>query len=55
VWLAKNLGVGYVGLYLSTLAVLSFMALWLTRETRDLSLDNLADAKVSAAIETTSP
>ena len=39
VWLAKNEGVGAVGLYLSGLAVLTFVALWLSRETRDIPMD----------------
>jgi MFS family permease len=55
VWLAKNFGVGYVGLYLSSLAVLTFLALWLSRETRDMSLDNREDERVAVGIETTSP
>ncbi|HEY0635530.1 MAG TPA: MFS transporter [Gammaproteobacteria bacterium] len=56
VWLAKNHGVGYVGLYLSTLAVLTFMALWLSRETRDVSLDTLIEQeRVTVGVETTSP
>ena len=56
VWLAKNFGVGAVGLYLSTLAVLTFSALWLSQETRDMNLDSLAeDEKVMVGVETTSP
>lgn len=55
VWLAKNHGVGYVGLYLSALGVLSFLALWLSRETRDLNLDTFEDEKATVGVETTSP
>lgn len=56
VWIAKNVGVGYVGVYLSILAVLSFIALWLSKETRDLSLDSIEeDERVTVGVETTSP
>jgi len=55
VWLSRNYGVGYVGLYLSTLAVLTFLALWLSKETRDMSLDTLEDETVTVGVETTSP
>ncbi len=55
VWLAKNFGVGYVGLYLSSLAVLTFMALWFSKETRDTSLDAIHNESVTVAVETTSP
>ena len=49
VWLAKNHGVGSVGIYLSSLAVLTFIALLCSRETRHTSLD------ATVGIETTSP
>ncbi|MBF0530314.1 MAG: MHS family MFS transporter, partial [Deltaproteobacteria bacterium] len=43
VWLAKTWGAGSVGIYLSVLAVISFIALWLSRETKGMSLDTLKD------------
>jgi metabolite-proton symporter len=55
VWLAKNLGVGYVGFYLSSLAVLTFIALWLSTETRDVNLDDFEEARATVGVETTSP
>lgn len=56
VWLAKNHGVDYVGFYLSSLAVLTFIALWISKETRDTSMDGLEeDKKVTVGVETTSP
>ena len=56
VWLAKDFGVGYVGFYLSFLGLLTFVALWLSHETRDLSLDSLAeDERVTFGVETSSP
>lgn len=35
-WLAQTWGLGFVGYYLSAAALLSFAALWLIRETKDL-------------------
>jgi len=55
VWLAKDFGVAYVGFYLSLLGTLTFIALWLSKETRDLSLDNFEDERVTIGVETTSP
>jgi cyanate permease len=55
VWLAKNHGVGSVGIYLSALAVLTFIAVWLSKETRHTNLDTLKDERVTAGIEATSP
>ena len=55
VWLTHNFGVDHVGYYLSGLAVLSGFALLMTRETRDLNLENLESRATSVAIETTSP
>jgi metabolite-proton symporter len=39
VWLAKNHGVGSVGIYLTTLSIFTFIAIWLSKETRNSSLD----------------
>jgi cyanate permease len=55
VWLAKNHGVGSVGIYLTTLSVLTFIAIWLSKETRHTSLDSTHDTAVTVGIETTSP
>ena len=38
-WLATEHGVGWVGVYLSVAAILSFIALLVMHETRDISLD----------------
>jgi metabolite-proton symporter len=42
-WLATRYGVGWVGLYLSSAAVLTFVALLIMRETKDASLDAVAE------------
>jgi len=56
VWLAKNHGVGSVGLYLSGLSILTFIALWLSKETKQTSLETLEDEEsATAGIEFTSP
>ena len=55
VWLAKNHGVSSVGMYLSALSVLTFLALWLSKETRHASLDTAEVESATAAIEITSP
>jgi MFS family permease len=47
-WLASTYGVGWVGVYLGAMALLTLLALFSTRETRDLDLDNVEDAVVSA-------
>jgi metabolite-proton symporter len=39
-WLAQNHGLQFVGYYLSAAALLSFIALWLSQETRDLESAN---------------
>jgi MFS family permease len=45
VWLAKSFGVRFVGIYLSFLSVLTLIALWLSKETRNASLDTLQNEK----------
>jgi MFS family permease len=55
VWLTRELGVGYVGYYLSALACLTLLSLLVTRETRHLDLETLEDLASTVAIETTSP
>jgi metabolite-proton symporter len=55
VWLARNYGVSSVGIYLSALGVLTFIALCLSRETKHTNLDTLEDKKATVGIETTSP
>jgi len=37
-WLATNYGLRFVGYYLSAAAVITLLALWLTRETKDEGL-----------------
>ena len=39
-WLATAYGVGWVGVYLMLAAILTFLALLVMRETKDISLDN---------------
>ncbi|MDD5465191.1 MAG: MFS transporter [Candidatus Omnitrophica bacterium] len=55
VWLARNHGVGAVGLYLSALGVLTFIALWFSKETKHTNLDTREERKAAVGIETTSP
>lgn len=56
VWLVRHHGVGAVGLYLSGLSVLTFIALWVSKETRHTSLDTPDDEEsATAGIEFTSP
>lgn len=55
VWLAKNQGVGSVGIYLSMLAALTFIALLCSRETKHTDLDTLDAKSAAVGIETTSP
>jgi metabolite-proton symporter len=55
VWLARNYGVGSVGIYLSLLSVVTFIAIWLCKETKDASLDALENAEAAISIEMTSP
>lgn len=55
VWLAKNHGVESVGFYLSTLSLTTFIALWISKETKHTNLDTLEDESATAGIETTSP
>jgi len=55
VWLARTYGVGSVGLYLSGLSVLTFIALLISKETMHESLDRLEDEAATVGIDTTSP
>jgi len=55
VWLSRDYGVGSVGIYLTALSTLTFIALWVTRETKHTSLDSLENETVAVGIETTSP
>jgi MFS family permease len=55
VWLARNHGVGSVGIYLAVLGALTFIALCFFRETRHKSLDSFEVKKSTVGIETTSP
>jgi metabolite-proton symporter len=53
-WLNKAYGVAAVGLYLSLLATLTFVALFVSRETRDTDLDTMRD-ETRTGVELTSP
>ncbi|OMH31345.1 MFS transporter [Tersicoccus sp. Bi-70] len=53
--LVQSVGVGWVGAYLAFMGVLTFIALWFTRETRHRDLDTLEDEAATVAVETTSP
>ncbi len=55
VWLARHHGVGSVGLYLSALGVLTFIALWFSKETKHTDLDMVEERKAQVGIEITSP
>lgn len=54
-WLTKTYGPTSVGFYLATLGSLTFIALWLTRETRHTDLDTMSIQAVASDIEGTSP
>lgn len=54
-WLANRHGVGSVGYYLALLGALSFIALWISRETMHTDLDTMADDAATTGIEATSP
>jgi metabolite-proton symporter len=43
-WLVQNYGVAWVGVYLASMALLTLLALFSTKETRDIDLDTLSDA-----------
>ena len=55
VWLARNMGVGAVGLYLSALGVMTFIALVFSKETKHTDLDRVEKEIAVLGIETTSP
>ena len=54
-WLAHSYGAGSVGIYLAILGSLSFVALWISQETRDRDLDTMASEAATEAVESTSP
>lgn len=54
-WLVKNHGPGSVGFYLATLGLLTYTALWLTRETGGLDLDTMSEVAATTGIKSTSP
>jgi len=54
-WLANSYGVGHVGYYLALLGGLSFIALWLSKETMHTDLDTMSDDAATVGIEATSP
>ncbi len=55
VWLSRSYGVGAVGLYLSALGTLTFIALLFSKETKHTKLDAAEERKAVVGIETTSP
>lgn len=54
-WLTKTYGPTSVGFYLAALGSLTFIALWLTEETRHTDLETMAIETVASEIEATSP
>lgn len=54
-WLARNHGVGAVGIYMSILGVLSLVALYLSKESVHTDLDTMLEETVTQAVESTSP
>jgi len=54
-WLAKQYGPGAVGLYLSCLGILTFIALYFVNETRHTDLETMEDRVAMVGIEATSP
>ena len=54
-WLARNYGAGSVGFYLAILGCLTFIALWLSKETAHRDLDTMEDRAATAGVEITSP
>lgn len=54
-WLAREYGAGTVGYYLALLGALTFVTLWLSKETMHTDLDTMIDEAATAAVETTSP
>jgi MFS family permease len=55
VWLVRSHGVGAVGLYLSALGALTFIALLFSKETKHTKLDMVEERKAVVGIESTSP
>ncbi len=54
-WLARNYGAGSVGFYLAILGSMTFIALWLSKETAHRDLDTMEDRAATASVEITSP
>lgn len=54
-WLAQEHGPGAVGVYLTLLGIVSFVALFLSKETKGVDLDTLTSRATTAGIESTSP
>jgi MFS family permease len=49
-WISSSFGVAWVGLYLAIAGALSFVALLVMRETKDLSMDTRVDEHVGDAL-----
>jgi MFS family permease len=54
-WLAQKYGPGSVGVYLALLGIVSFVALYVSKETKSTNLDTMTDQAATAGIESTSP
>lgn len=54
-WLARSYGAGSVGYYLAALGSMTFIALWLSKETGRRDLDTMEDRAATAGVEITSP
>jgi MFS family permease len=53
VWLTRHFGVRSVGTYVSVLSVLTIIALWLSKETKDTSMDTVEGETGVISMETT--
>jgi MFS family permease len=55
VWLAKDYGVGAVGIYLSILSAVTLVAIWLSKETKHASLDSMENEDLITGVRATTP
>jgi len=54
-WLARNYGAGSVGYYLAALGSMTFIALWLSKETGRRDLETMEDIAATTGVKITSP
>ncbi|HUE18078.1 MAG TPA: MFS transporter [Planctomycetaceae bacterium] len=54
-WLAQKHGPGSVGVYLALLGIVSFVALFLSKETKFTNLDTMRNEAATIGVESTSP